>query len=168
MTAEETNNTEDMQVYELGYHIVPTVAADDVESEVGKIRSAIEARGGVFIAEGTPEAMNLAYPIFVNDGGKRTKYERAYFGWMKFEMDPAQVVALRDEDLAHNAHVLRHILFKTTREETRAKLQTEQSTILREVRTTGVLEKKQVAEEGGEVSEEALDKSIGELVGEEA
>lgn len=162
-----TEETKEMQVYELGYHILPTVVADDLEGEVGKLRSAIEKRGGSFIAEGTPETVNLAYPMFVNYGGKQTKYERAYFGWMKFEMDREQAVALREEDLATNAQVLRFTLFKTTREETRAQLQTEQSTILREVKTTGTLEKKQVAEEGGEVSEEALEKSIDELVGEE-
>jgi ribosomal protein S6 len=160
-------NHADGQVYELGYHIVPTVAADDLEGEVGTLRNAIEKRGGSFIAEGTPETVTLAYPMFVNNGGKQTKYERAYFGWMKFELDPEQAVELRDEDLASNTHVLRYTLFKTTREETRAQLQTEQSTILREVKTTGILEKKHIEEEGGEVSEEALEKSIDELVGEE-
>ncbi|MAZ67439.1 hypothetical protein CL652_01565 [bacterium] len=162
-----TEDSKEMQVYELGYHILPTVVADDLEGEVGKLRSAIEKRGGSFIAEGTPEIVSLAYPMFVNYGGKQTKYERAHFGWMKFEMDREQAVALREEDLSRNSLLLRYTLFKTTREETRAQLQTEQSTILREVKTTGILEKKHEAEEGGEVSEEALEKTIDELVGEE-
>lgn len=168
-TMTEENNTEasELQVYELGYHILPTVAAEDVEAEVGKIRDAIEKRGGSFITEGTPEVMTLAYPMFVNNGGKQTKYERAYFGWVKFEMDPAQAVALQEEDMTPNANVLRFTLFKTTREETRAQLQTEQSTILREVKNTDTLEKKEVKEEGGEVSEAELEKSIDDLVGDE-
>ena len=82
-------------------------------------------------------------------------------------MEPAQAVALRTEDLAGNEQLLRFTLVVTTREETRAQLQTEQNTILREVKTTGVLEKKHVQEEGGEVSEEELEKSIDDLIGEE-
>jgi len=165
-TMTEENNT-DAQVYELGYHILPTVVADDLDAEVAKIRSAIEKRGGVFISEGTTETVNLEYPMFVNNGGKQTKYERAYFGWMKFEMDAEQAVALKEEDLAMNSQVLRTILVKTTREETRAQLQTAQNNVLREIKTTGTLEKKHTEEEGGEVSEEALEKSIDDLVGDE-
>ena len=129
----EENNTEtevdtaELQVYELGYHILPTVVIDDLEGEVAKLRSAVEARGGSFISEATPEMMNLAYPIFVNNGGKKTRYETAYFGWMKFEMNQSQAIDLRDADLSANAQVLRHILVITTREETRAQMQTAQT-----------------------------------------
>ncbi len=169
MTAEE-NNTDttenaENQVYELGYHILPTVVADDLEGEVTKLRSAIEKRGGSFISEGTTEMTTLAYPMFVNNGGKQTKYEQAYFGWIKFEMKPSEAVTLNEEDLTMNTQILRYILFKTTKEETRAQLQTAQNNILREIKTTGTLEKKTVTEEKGEVSEEALEKSIEELVG---
>ncbi|PCI30658.1 hypothetical protein COB52_01325 [Candidatus Kaiserbacteria bacterium] len=167
MTEEINNEGEETQVYELGYHILPTVVAEELESEVAKLRSAIEARGGSFITEGTPEMINLSYPMFINNGGKKTRYERAYFGWMKFEMSPSEAIALRDEDLTTNKEVLRFLLIKTTREETRAQLQTEQNTILREVKTTGTIKAKHTEEEGGEVSEEEIAKSIDEIVGEE-
>lgn len=165
MTEETKELQTETQVYELGYHILPTVVADDLEAEVAKLRSAIEKRGGSFITEGTPEMMNLAYPMFINNGGKNTRYERAYFGWIKFEMASSEAIALRDEDLKMNKELLRFLLIKTTREETRAKLQTEQNTVLREVKTTGTLESKHVVEEGGEVSEEEIAKSIDEMVG---
>lgn len=167
MTEENNTETAAVQVYELGYHILPTVVADDLEGEVAKLRNAIEKRGGSFIAEGTPEMTTLAYPIFVNNGGKNSKYETAYFGWIKFEMSASQAVALNDDDFTANKQVLRHILIKTTREETRAQLQTEQNIILREVRTTGTIEKKEVKEERGEVSEEEIKKSIDDMVGDE-
>tara|TARA_B100000745_G_scaffold282203_1_gene215389 strand:- start:798 stop:1322 length:525 start_codon:yes stop_codon:yes gene_type:complete len=167
MTEENNNEVTDAQVYELGYHILSTVVADDLEGEVAKVRNAIEARGGSFITEGTPEMTTLAFPMFINNGGKKTKYETAYFGWIKFEMEPAKAVALEREDIKTNIQVLRYILIKTTREETRAQLQTEQNTILREVKTTGTIERKVVEEEGGEVSEEQVEEAIEELVGEE-
>ncbi len=167
MTEEHNEEGRDATVYELGYHLVSTIAADDLETEVNKIRKAIEKRGGSFITEGTPEALTLAFPMFINKAGKQIKHETAYFGWIKFEMEPEQAVALRTEDLAHNENLLRILLIVTTREETRAQLQSEQNTILREVKTTGVLEKKHEVEEGGEVSEEELEKSIDDLVGED-
>ena len=40
------------RIYELGYHIIPTVKEEDVEKIVGGIRSVIEKAGGSFIAEG--------------------------------------------------------------------------------------------------------------------
>lgn len=165
-TMTEENNIEatDNQVYELGYHMLPTIIADELEGEVAKVRSAIETRGGSFITEGSPESMTLAYPMFVNNGGKKTKYETAYFGWIKFEMNPTEAVALQKEDLATNKEILRFTLVRTTREETRAQLQSEQHTILREVKATGTLENKTEHEEGGEVSEEEIDKSIEDIV----
>ena len=166
MTEEKNIDATEARVYELGYHILPTVVADDLEAEVSTIRSAIEKHGGSFIAEGTPESMNLAYAMFVNNGGKQTKYERSYFGWMKFEMTPEGEEALRAE-LKSNSQILRFILFLTTREETRAQLQSSQNSVLREVKNTDTLEAKREEEEGGEVSEEALDKSIDDLVGDE-
>lgn len=57
-TTEE--NTNDAQVYELGYHLLPTIAQDELEAEVTKLRSAIENRGGSFISEGTPAMNNLS------------------------------------------------------------------------------------------------------------
>jgi len=167
-TMTDENNVDDTQttVYELGYHMLPTIVADDLEKEVGTIRSAIEKRGGSFIAEGSPETVELEYAMAINNGGKKTKYDKAYFGWMKFELDPEQATALQADDLASNAQILRSSLVKTTREETRAQLQTAQHTVLREVKNTGTLEKRHDVEEGGEVSEEELAKSIDELVGE--
>lgn len=104
--------------------------------------------------------------MYVNNGGKQTQYATAYFGWIKFEMDSKEASLLEDEMKA-NTQVLRHILIKTTREETRAQLQTEQNIILREVRTTGTIERKVSEEEGGEVSEEEIEKSIDDMVGDE-
>ena len=169
MTENTTTDEKDVSVYELGYHILPTTPAEEVEAEVAKLRSAIETRGGSFITEGTPESVALSYPMFVNNGGKQTKYDRAYFGWLKFEMDPAQAATLQEEELQKNAQVLRASVTKTVREETRAQMQVAEAGVLREVHTTGTIEKKQtdISEEKGEVSEEQIDKSIDDLVGDE-
>lgn len=163
-TEEHTNEEKHAQVYELGYHVLPTVSKDELDGEVAKIRAAIEKRGGSFIAEGTPETITLAYTMYVNNGGKQTGYNSAHFGWIKFEMATDEAVALQKEDLDTNANILRYIVIRTTKEETRAQVQLEQNNILREVKNESILEKKEVIEEGGEVSDEEIDKSIEDLV----
>src|SRR3990167_4425026 len=51
------------RIYELGYHIIPTVKEEDVEKIVGSIRSVIEKAGGSFIAEGAPSLTKLSYAM---------------------------------------------------------------------------------------------------------
>ena len=55
------------RIYEIGYHIIPTVKEEDIEKTVGEIRKAIESSVGkaTFIAEGAPSLMKLAYPMSV-------------------------------------------------------------------------------------------------------
>ncbi|HEY4478753.1 MAG TPA: hypothetical protein VI981_00095, partial [Candidatus Paceibacterota bacterium] len=75
------------RIYEIGYHIIPTVKEEDIEKTVGEIRKGIESSAGKasFIAEGAPSLIKLAYPMSVREGEKYTEYDRGYFGWIKFE-----------------------------------------------------------------------------------
>src|SRR3989338_1257368 len=98
------------RIYEIGYHIIPTVKEEDIEKTVGEIRKVIESSppkedrpsvgGGKtsFIAEGAPSLMKLAYPMSVREGEKYTEYDRGYFGWIKFEA-PASIVAVLNHAL---------------------------------------------------------------------
>jgi len=163
-TEVETAGAEDSRVYEVGYHVLPTVKEEDVESVVAGIRAFIEKAGGSFIAEGAPVSTKLAYTMFVSNEGKRTGYDRAYFGWIKCEMDGAAAYELATK-LEADAQILRSIIFKTVREDTRAAAR---HSVLREVKRGETIKSKpekgaeqQVA---GEVSEEQLDKSIDELL----
>lgn len=166
MTEVETNTNDDVRVYELGYHIVPTVPADGLEQAVSVIRTNIEKVGGSFIAEATPESMQLAYPMQTSEGGKRTTYTNAYFGWIKFDVLPEKIAELQEE-LESNKNILRFVLFKTVREDTRANIE-ETETVLREVETKGKLEKKvdsDLNKSGETVDDAELDRSIDELTG---
>lgn len=165
---EETNLTADkdsaeFRVYEVGYHILSTVKEDDIEGVVAEIRSFIEKAGGSFIAEGAPVSMKLAYTMYVNNGGKRFPYDRASFGWIKFEVDGATANALATE-LEKNPNILRSLVFKTTREDNRAAAR---SSVLREVKRGDTIKSQPAKGAGaavaGEVSEEELDKSIDEI-----
>lgn len=152
------SETELSRVYEVGYQIVPTIKEEDIDKAVGGIRAAIETAGGSFVSEGAPELMKLAYPIIRHEHGKNTSYDRGYFGWLKFESAPSMIKDL-EETLKRDPNVLRSIVFRTVREETRARMKL---ATLREVRRTDTLKAspRKVEENAAPVSEEDLDKAI--------
>lgn len=165
MVTAETD-TEDVgisRIYEIGYLVSPTVKEEDIDKVVGAIRSEIEKAGGNFIAEGAPSSMKLAYPITTRGGGKKTEYDRAYFGWIKFEAQ-IQVAKALEVSLSKNQDILRSIVFQTVREDTRAKMK---APTLREVRRTDTIKaaphRVATTEEKTPVSEEDLEKALKEI-----
>ncbi|MBV9159350.1 MAG: 30S ribosomal protein S6 [Candidatus Kaiserbacteria bacterium] len=149
------------RVYEIGYHIIPTVAEDKLEKIVGDIRSQIEKAGGSFIAEGAPSLMRLSYEMTAREGDKNVVHDRGYFGWIKFEANPEAAVLL-DNALRDHTSILRHIVFKTVREDTRAKMK---APTLREVKRTDTIKTTPRREEevSAPVSEADLDKALEDL-----
>lgn len=156
------------RIYEVGYHIVPSVKEEDLERQVGSIRSEIEKAGGNFIAEGAPSLMKLAYEITMQEAGKRVEYDRGYFGWIKFEASVASAHVL-ETSLKNNASVMRFIVFQTVREDTRAKYK---APTLREVKRTDTIKstpRRGAApseEKKGPVSEVDLEKALSEITSE--
>ena len=154
------------RVYEAGYHILPTVVEGDVEKVVGTIRSEIEKFGGALISEGAPSLIKLTFPMDKREGERHIAYDRGYFGWLKFEASTDSANKLL-EVLKGNASILRSIVFKTLREDTRAKFKAPQ---LREVKRTDTIKaaprRAPVAEEKEAVSEEELEKALETLTAE--
>ncbi len=154
------------RVYEAGYHIIPSVAEGDVEKAVAGIRAVIEKLGGSFIAEGAPVLMKLAYAMDKREGEKHVEYDRGYFGWIKFEAETSVAEALTKALIA-NPLILRSMVFKTLREDTRAKFKAPQ---LREVKRTDTIKStRPVAaptEEKEAVSEVDLEKALETLTAE--
>jgi ribosomal protein S6 len=106
-----------MKIYEVGYHLVPVLAEEQLPAEVGALKGAIEAKGGLFISEEFPKLKPLAYDIPKVVDGKKHNFAEAYFGWVKFEVSPS-VVAEIQKSLDSNPHVLRSLLIETVRENT--------------------------------------------------
>ncbi len=151
------------RIYEAGYTIVPTVKEEDVEKTVSGIRSEIEKLGGSFIAEAAPVLMKLSFDMDMREGEKHVAYDRGYFGWIKFEAGTHAPKTLTDS-LKANPQVLRALIFKTVREDTRAKFKAPQ---LREVkRDVKAVPRKTVEEDKTPVSEVDLDKALETLTAE--
>ena len=166
MAPESNENEVINRVYEAGYHIVPTVKEEDVEKVVSGIRGEIEKLGGSFISEGAPSLLKLSFSMDMREGEKHVGYDRGYFGWLKFEADTHAAKALTDA-LTANPLILRSIVFKTLREDTRAKFKAPQ---LREVKRTDTIRssprKAPEGEVAAPVSEVELEKALETLTAE--
>ena len=160
MNADSAEDAGISRVYEAGYHISPSVKEEDIEKIVTEIRAIVEKNGGTFIAEGAPVLTKLAYSIFGVEAGKKQEFDRGYFGWLKFEALSTTADAL-GHALDTHALIIRSIVFRTVREETRARLKAPQ---LREVKrgdTPKAAPRK--PEEAAPVSEEQIAKAIETL-----
>ena len=154
-------DSEALRIYEVGYHIVPSVKEEDLEKIVGTIRTIIEKAGGTFIAEAAPALQKLAYGMWSTEGDKKVQYDRGYFGWIKFE-SPIAVAHALDEALKADRNFLRFLVFRTVREDTRAKMK---APVLREVKRTDTIKAapRHVEESAAPLSEEQLEKALQDI-----
>lgn len=107
------------KVYEVGYHILPTVAETDVEGEVSKITDLLKKLNAEFIGERFPSLVNLAYTIEKKIDGTLRRFDTAYFGWVAFTLSPAALQELK-EKLDENENILRFIIVKTSKAQVEA------------------------------------------------
>jgi ribosomal protein S6 len=151
------------QIYELGYHIIPSVGEKHIADEAGKIKSSIEKAGGVLIAEESPKTIHLAYSMIKKVSGKNEKYSSAYFGWIKFEIKTDGISRVKAA-LDDNGKILRFLIIKTVRESTRApKSALSPITEVAAPRKIAKAPPKKI-EKSVPISEEELDRTIEELL----
>ncbi len=149
-------------VYEIGYHLLPTLSEEEVPQIVSKLMDALKAEGAVFVGERFPSQIELAYPIAKRTNSKKTNYDSAYFGWVAFEVAREAVLRIKPL-LDSNPNILRYLIVVTDRNAVLAAMSGAVSA------PTGSIEKpKRAAEEGGEVSEAALDQALETMATEDA
>lgn len=162
MESEDVDSGVDPRVYELGYHIIPAISEEEAPKEAAAIKEFIKEKGGTVISEEAPKHMELAYTMYRTDGGKKEKFDTAHFGGIKFEIDPTDVIEIKNV-LDTSKNILRYIIFKTVKENTHAEVRLPQ---VRTERKPSVAPKTTPKKEeiGVPVSEKALDESIKEIV----
>lgn len=105
------------RVYELGFHLLPTVAEADVPVQFSQLKSTIEKQGGTFISESAPKLIKLSYSMSKTIKAEKMHYTNAYFGWVKFTLDPEKL-ELIEKDIKAFDPMLRYIIVKTVTENT--------------------------------------------------
>ncbi len=148
-------------VYEIGFHVVPTVGDEGVSAVVESIRKTLG--DAEIISEGFPHKMTLAYQVERATQGKREKYTESYFGHIKFAMQRETINAFTEAVRAMQP-VLRFLITETVREDIAA---APRRAVFASDRLEGkTLEKPAaVVEKPAEVSQEELDKSLEALTG---
>jgi len=154
---EAININDDSQIYEIGYHILPTIAEENVSAETAKIKSAVVDNGGSIISEEAAGLKVLAYEISKIVDSKKVKFSRAYFGWIKFEIEKSKIGKI-ESLLKSTPSVLRFLIIKTVRENT---LHIPKVPMYRKDENDS---EKIEPEEKVEISQEEIDKSIDELL----
>jgi ribosomal protein S6 len=107
----------DVRIYELGYWFVPTIVEDALEDQVADLTSKLTSKGAVVISEEKPYLRELAYEMCKVIQNKNYYFTEGYFGWIKFEIDPAHVETLTKE-LQLDPSIIRPMIIQTVRENT--------------------------------------------------
>jgi ribosomal protein S6 len=162
MIKEKEEMLDESQIYEVGFHILPTVPEEKLPEVVLKIKDSITNSGGEIISDEFPKLRILAYEIKKRVETKYISFNKAYFGWVKFEIESGSVDKIKKE-MDSNGDVLRFIIVKTVRENTMhtPKYQPIAKAVSDEVKVPKDIT---VPVEKTEISEEEIDKSIDELL----
>ena len=107
----------ELTVYEVGFHINPSLPEGEILGKVTDLKQAISERGGVFISEEFPSLFQLAYTITKRIGNENKRFTQTFFGWIKFEMSPASIVDFK-KVLESDIDMIRFLIIKTVREDT--------------------------------------------------
>lgn len=115
------NNNEELEVnsrvYEVGYLLVPTLSSEAMPGVYSSLKDLVVSLDGEIISDDMPKMMTLAYSMLKVFQNVRSKYDTAYFGWVKFEMSPDKVLELKKK-LDLDPNFIRFLILKTVKENT--------------------------------------------------
>ena len=159
----EESSNDRLGVYEVGYHLVPTIPEENLGEEVTALKDLLADKGASFISDEYPKLMELAYEMTRSIANKKQKFSTAYFGWVKFECSPDQAKVIK-ELLDKNEKLVRYLLIKTVRENTisQKKFYPKQDNKRRVISKTK--DQTEQPQEVEQVNEEVIDKEIDALV----
>ncbi len=113
MQAEVSDNG----IYEVGFHLSPSITEAALPEAFGNVKEAILAKGAMAISEEFPKLIPLAYVMEKTINNKIERFKEGWFGWIKIEA-PADKVAAIDAMLRLRDDVIRHLIVSTVRENT--------------------------------------------------
>ncbi len=142
-------------IYEIGYLLSPLIPEEKLDEEISVLRKAIEDKQGFILSESRGKIHRLAYTIKAH--GSSGKFDSAYFGWMKFTIEPEQLLETKNT-LDKNNQLIRFLIVKAVKEQP-----------ARQMGIKRPAKKKMTAaeelKERGEVQTEEIDKKLEEILG---
>lgn len=158
MENNEENVESNSRVYEVGYLLVPTLSEEEVPAVYGNIKELVSSFGGEMIADEMPRMMPLAYKMVKVVANVRNKFDSAYFGWVKFNMDSDKVVEMKKK-LDLDPKIIRFLVLKTVKENTIAAKRFVRGSVDKKPRAA-----KNENEEAAPINKEEIDKEIDALI----
>ncbi|MBY0376706.1 30S ribosomal protein S6 [Patescibacteria group bacterium] len=156
----EAKTASDARVYEVGYLLAPTIAEEEVPAHYTSLKDLVVSLGGEMISDEIPKMIPLAYTMLKVVSNVRSKFNNAYFGWVKFEMNPDKIGELKSK-LDLNPNIVRFLITKTVKENTIAS----KRFIYKDgPRRKTPMQKKEEGEVSAPINKEEVDKEIEAMV----
>lgn len=155
------NKQDRLSVYELSYLIASSVPEERVGDEYAKLNKIIADSGAVMIAEEQPKLEDLAYTIKKKTvAGSYDKFDKAYFGWVKFEVNPSKIDLIKKSSELIDSFI-RVLVITTIKENTYLG---KRASATNELEVEVVEKAQEVQETETTASPEEIDKSIDAMV----
>ncbi len=107
-----------LTVYEIGYLIADSIPEDKIGEEVDKVKKILGDANASVISEEAPHIEDLAYTIRKKTvAGSYNKYDKAYFGWVKFEIGSSLIENIKNA-VEVIPSIIRVLVITTVRENT--------------------------------------------------
>lgn len=171
---EDINNEGDSkQVYEISFHISPVLIPEDLQKEFEDIKRVLSEKAAV-ISESFPVDIKLSYPISIAVENKKTFFDSAFFGWVKFEVSIDGISELK-ELFDGRVNILRFLIIKTVKENTMPESKSSEDSLQNDTEDSSqsdeksnsqkeVAEKDSTKDDKEEVSSKDIDESIDKLI----
>jgi ribosomal protein S6 len=156
--AQDEDMTEEVVHYECAFHILPTIADEEVSGLVEGLKTILTRSGGTVTAEEIPERYDLAYDIVKHVDGTPRRFNATHFGWVRFTLSPAVLGAVI-EDIRHLPEMVRFLIIRLTKED----IQKPFSIVGLRAERARDEEHEEEVEVPDEVPVEALDQSLEKL-----
>jgi ribosomal protein S6 len=154
VTEAVTADERELVAYEIAYHVLPTVAEGEVDSVTAELKNFITTAGGQIFDEEQAERFELAYEIEKYLEGRYRKFGSAYFGWVRFHLEPKALGEVTEHIEGHKS-VLRSLTIRLTKAEEQNPFRFHESIADIKVRNITIADEDVV--EGDEVAEEVVD-----------
>ncbi len=140
--------------YELAFHVLPTVAEGEVPTVFENLKAALTKAGAEITDEEAPARFDLAYEIEKYLEGRNRKFSSAYFGWVRFTDEPANLTEITTV-VEQTKELLRHLVIKLTKVEEANPFYFHEALTEKQIETVGddeaeVAEKPEAADEAEE------------------
>lgn len=105
------------KVYEIAFLFVPNLSEDEAIKKAEELKALIADFKGEVVAESNPVMIDLAYEMRIAIENKYYKFQKAYFGWVKFSLSTDATKDL-EKKLKSFGGLLRSMLIETVKENT--------------------------------------------------